>query len=63
MKVYTEFIKKKHVGDISPNILKNANQNGGVIVATLEGFYKVEKVELPDGHEWDEIIEDEAETL
>lgn len=64
MKVFTGFIKKKHVGDISPNILAASSQKGGVIVATETGFYRVEKIEdSPDGFEYQDIVLDEATSL
>lgn len=60
-KVFGEFSKKKHIVEMSPEVLAYASKPGGVLVATKVGFFKVEKIEdIKDGYFERAIIEDEA---
>lgn len=44
-KIFKEFDKDKHVIELDPRIIEAASQDGGVIIATDQGYFKMEKID------------------
>lgn len=57
------FNQKKHIVVIPPVILAAANQKGGVLVATSQGYYQVKRVDIKNGLDYSGVVIDEATDL